>query len=97
MGENMIFPNEIYEFIKSYSFFDDKKVYTNGSELISVFRVLQMLEHYYGYKSETAHSESNSKWIEGLDGSCMCPSCKKVFRYLTSNICPICGNENSYE
>lgn len=35
------------EFVKSYSFKDSEEVYTNGSNLIPVFRVEQMLEHYY--------------------------------------------------
>lgn len=46
MNACMKFPNTISEFIDDYKFKDSKKVYTNGSELISVFRVKQALEHY---------------------------------------------------
>ena len=46
MGENMNYPENPIDFIKQYSFSDKQRVYTNGSELISVFRVGQMLEHY---------------------------------------------------
>lgn len=35
------------EYIETYSFIDKEQIYTNGSKLISVFRVKQMLEHYY--------------------------------------------------
>ena len=35
------------EYIENYSFIDKYQIYTNGSKLISVFRVEQMLEHYY--------------------------------------------------
>lgn len=35
------------EYIETYSFIDKEQIYTNGSKLISVFRVEQMLEHYY--------------------------------------------------
>lgn len=46
MGENMNYPENPIDFIKQYSFSDKQRVYTNGSELISVFRVGQMIEHY---------------------------------------------------
>ena len=46
MADIMTFPKDIKEFIKDYSFKDRKEVYTNGSELIPVFRVEQALEHY---------------------------------------------------
>ena len=46
MGDVMNFPKEPKDFIESYSFRDTERVYTNGSELIPVFRVKQMLEHY---------------------------------------------------
>jgi hypothetical protein len=36
----------IKEFIDFYSFKDSEEVYTNGSELIQVFRVKQMLDMY---------------------------------------------------
>ena len=45
-GEMMTFPESPQEFIEQYSFTDKEKVYTNGSELIPVFRVHQMLEYY---------------------------------------------------
>lgn len=46
MADIMEFPNTTKEFIDSYSFKDSKEIYTNGAELISVFRVEQGLEHY---------------------------------------------------
>jgi hypothetical protein len=46
MGDVMTFPKEPKEFIDQYSFRDSEQVYTNGSELIPVFRVKQMLDHY---------------------------------------------------
>lgn len=35
------------EFIETYCFIDKEQIYTNGSKLIPVFRVEQMLDHYY--------------------------------------------------
>ena len=46
MADIMEFPNTMKEFIDSYSFKDSKEIYTNGAELIPVFRVEQGLEHY---------------------------------------------------
>lgn len=46
MADMMNFPKTIQEFISDYSFKDTVEVYTNGSELIQVFRVEQALEHY---------------------------------------------------
>lgn len=46
MNTSMTFPKTIDEFIESYQFVDRKEIYTNGSELIQVFRVQQAIEHY---------------------------------------------------
>lgn len=44
-GEVMLFPETVEEFIKQYKIVDDQHVYTNGVELIPVFRVEQWLAH----------------------------------------------------
>lgn len=46
MGECMNYPEKPMDFIKSHSFVDQREIYTNGSELVSVFRVEQMMEQY---------------------------------------------------
>lgn len=46
MADCMEFPKSILDFINEYSFEDREEVYTNGSELIQVFRIIQALEHY---------------------------------------------------
>lgn len=46
MADMMSFPKTIKEFIDDYSFFDEEQIYTNGSQLIPVFRIYQALEHY---------------------------------------------------
>lgn len=43
MGEIMNFPETFDEFAESYKIVDDKEVYTNGTELIPIFRVRQWL------------------------------------------------------
>lgn len=44
-GEQMDFPSTFDEFAEDYGFKDKDEIYTNGSELIPVFRVKQWLEH----------------------------------------------------
>lgn len=46
MADIMEFPKTMKEFVDSYSFKDREEVYTNGVELIPVFRVEQAIEHY---------------------------------------------------
>jgi hypothetical protein len=46
MGDKMMFPERIDDFLLNYSFMDNKKIYTNGSRLIQTYRVEQALMHY---------------------------------------------------
>ena len=50
MTDSMMFPSEWEKFIEDYSFKDKEEVYTNGTVLVPVFRVEQMVEHYFGCK-----------------------------------------------
>ena len=45
MADCMTFPEDWHDYLKDYSFDDSKEVYTNGSLLIPVFRVEQLIEH----------------------------------------------------
>ena len=44
MPDTMNFPNTFDEFAETYKIVDDKEIYTNGTELIPIFRVKQWLE-----------------------------------------------------
>ena len=44
MGDCMTFPATFEEFAEEYKIVDSKEVYTNGTELIPIFRVKQWLE-----------------------------------------------------
>lgn len=46
MADSMTFPDNFMDFIKEYSFKDKEEIYTNGADLISVFRVKQAWDHY---------------------------------------------------
>ena len=45
MSDMMTFPATVEEFMEQYKIVDDEKVYTNGSELIPIFRMMQWFEH----------------------------------------------------
>ena len=47
MSDMMFFPASWEDFLREYSFKDKEEIYTNGADLISVFRVRQMMEHYH--------------------------------------------------
>ena len=44
-GEMMKFPETVDEFMESYKIVDTKQLYTNGSELVPIFRMRQWFEH----------------------------------------------------
>lgn len=45
MADCMTFPKTFDEFAERYKIVDKKEVYTNGTELIPIFRVEQWIEH----------------------------------------------------
>jgi len=68
MNEQMEFPETFERFAKEYGFKDDKEVYTNGSDLIPIFRVEQWLEHdnkLRRIETDTAYEcgKHANKWI----------------------------------
>lgn len=67
MADVMEFPKTIQEFIEGYSFKDSDEVYTNGVELIPVFRVEQALEHYLPEVRAKARAETIDEFVKTLD------------------------------
>lgn len=64
MSECMMFPSKWEKFIEDCSFVDSEKVYTNGTELVPVFRVEQMVEHYFGNKKQNITHQSQIHVVE---------------------------------
>jgi hypothetical protein len=59
MGDCMAFPATFEEFAEVYKIVDSEEIYTNGTELIPIFRVKQWLEHQKltgGEKNENKRS-----------------------------------------
>jgi len=57
MDDCMSFPPTWQDFVAQYQFRDSEEVYTNGSKLIPVFRIEQMMEHYHYHE----HIEDESR------------------------------------
>ena len=68
MGEQMVFPETFDEFAEQYKLVDTKQVYTNGTELIPVFRVRQWLMRPdpLAHNIKTAKSEAVKEFAERL-------------------------------
>lgn len=45
MSDLMTFPNTVEEFMEQYKIIDTEQVYTNGAELVPIFRMKQWFEH----------------------------------------------------
>ena len=70
--EQMDFPNTFDEFVEHYGFKDKDEIYTNGSEIIPVFRVKQWLEHIkesqrFADASKTIEPTITNKALVSLD------------------------------
>lgn len=91
MGDVMEYPCRIEDFIKKYSFRDKDEIYTNGSELIPVFRIVQAFD-YYG-------TPRLGKWIEDTSSNhvMICSNCSQSINDEYSNLpyqfCPNCGSK----
>ena len=78
MGDIMSFPKTAEEFINDYKFKDRFEVYTNGSDLIPVFRVKQMIEHY-GATAAKVKCGKNVTEAHPVD-EFICSECGAIFR-----------------
>lgn len=63
MSDVMTFPATFEEFAEQYKIVDTKQVYTNGTELIPIFRVKQWLEHLNNETDREVTNVTN----EGVD------------------------------
>ena len=96
MCDVMTFPETVNGFFEQYGIWDREEVYTNGALLIPVFRVEQMLDHYF--RERTCHMTRD------IDYPCVEEGCKRLMfpKWICSecewdklgekpNYCPNCG------
>ena len=84
MCDVMMFPDTAEEFIEQYKIVDTDQVYTNGAELIPIFRMRQWLEHLQDIEPE----RKTGRWIkEHIDITDK--EHPKSFRF---HRCSVCGH-----
>lgn len=91
--DTMNLPPTWEEFIENFTILDIKEVYTNGSVLVPLFRVKQMMEFYYK-PERTCHAISD--YIVKADGDEIywydgCSECEVRMGEPLPNYCPNCG------
>lgn len=90
MSDMMMFPKTVDEFMEKYKIVDSDEVYTNGAELVPIFRMKQWFEHV------DTDSAKHGHWIFGetMGHSWMkCSECciSQSGQTLTFTYCPNCG------
>ena len=103
MCDLMTFPDTFDEFIEKYKFVDKEQIYTNGAELIPVFRVKQWAEHIGDVKpvvrGEWVGYPECMKYPNAYaDHHVVCSACEECFSVLDNdterfNFCPHCGSD----
>ncbi len=58
MADMMTFPNTVEEFMEQYKITDTEQIYTNGAELVPIFRMKQWFDH----KPEIIHCKECENW-----------------------------------
>ena len=97
MSDMQTFPETVDEFMEQYKIVDTEQVYTNGIELVPIFRMKQWFEHL----------DRKEKWIHRADMDYkdengvfhwhgMCGECGFIHDFLDGyvtqyNFCPNCG------
>ena len=91
-GEMMLFPATVEEFMEQYKIVDSDHVYTNGTELVPIFRMRQWFEHLdSAIKTNADHIRSMTndelaEWIAYRQG-CFERQDKRCSKYGTCRDC----------
>ena len=92
MSEAMTFPETVEEFMEQYKIVDNEQVYTNGAELVPIFRMRQWFEHLgdavpvvHGHWKNVPLWAGTDKRILFRCSECMGPS------WTEPAYCPHCG------
>ena len=87
MAEVMTFPETVEEFMEEYKVVDSEHVYTNGTELVPIFRMKQWFAHL-----PIIEERKTGKWIRnrGLTPWPICSECG-TYGANESNYCSYCG------
>lgn len=84
MSDMQTFPETVDEFMEHYKIIDTEQIYTNGVELVPIFRMKQWFEHL---------ERKKGKWIDGRCDQCGgdAPFWSLASTYYRSRFCQHCG------
>lgn len=66
MSDMMTFPATVEEFMEQYKIVDDEKVYTNGADLVPIFRMMQWFEHVSATDKNVGTTISRQQAIDAV-------------------------------
>ena len=66
MSDMMTFPNTVEEFMEQYKIVDTEKIYTNGADLVPIFRMMQWFEHVSATDKNVGTTISRQQAIDAL-------------------------------
>lgn len=93
MCDAMNFPDTVDEFMETYKIVDSEQVYTNGAELVPIFRMRQWFDHV-----QPVQERKKGRWETADDGVIYCSCCEDFWDSSLERIikirfeyCPYCG------
>lgn len=91
MADMMMFPKTVDEFMEKYKIIDTEEVYTNGAELVPIFRMKQWFEHANAEPVRHGHWIFNPK--DAIEMMFTLPKCSECGAESSDggNYCPNCG------
>lgn len=94
-AESMRFPETVDEFMEQYKIVDTEQVYTNGMDLVPIFRMQQWFEHLPAadVRPVAEISDTVDEVLDFLNdnSNCMPYHIYSTLFDLVSGICPDCG------
>ena len=93
MSECMTFPDTVEEFMDSYKIVDTEQVYTNGTEMVPIYRMRQWFQHEPERKKGKWIPQDHNKITDMASTMVFyypkCSECGHSGNY--TNFCPRCG------
>ena len=93
MSDCMTFPDTVEEFMEQYKIVDTEQIYTNGTELVPIFRMKQWFEHQPSITQKTGRWRNVARFSELIVR--LCSECGyATTTYNPPNYCEFCGSKN---
>ena len=91
MADMMTFPDTVEEFMEQYKITDTEQIYTNGTELVPIFRMRQWFDHKPEHKTGRWMFGFNNQYLQKYYYCSNC-GCRKYEEEEPSDyFCSNCG------